>query len=115
MSRIPYSTASRYFFPNGKASLRCKCGSEAFQKFGTYFRDGNRIQRLKCKVCDTVLSDTSLRPLGNLRVPIEQAALVTGLLVEGMTVRGASRLTGLGSFSLPLRISPPLLKQIEMS
>jgi len=36
-------------------------------------------------------------------------------LVEGMTVRGASRLTGLGSFSLPLRISPPLLKQIEMS
>jgi len=75
--------------------VRCKCGSEAFQKFGTYVRDGNRIQRLKCKQCDAVTSDTSLRPLGSLRVSIEQATLVVGLLVEGMTIRGAARLTRL--------------------
>lgn len=75
--------------------MRCQCGSEAFQKFGTYYRDGNRIQRLKCKLCDAVTSDTALRPLGNLRVPIEQAVQVVSLLVEGMTIRGASRITRL--------------------
>lgn len=72
--------------------MRCTCGSEAFQKFGTYYRDGNRIQRLKCKQCDGITSDTALRPLGNLRVSLDDAVRVVELLIEGMTVRGASRI-----------------------
>jgi len=75
--------------------VRCSCGSEAWQKFGTYFRDGNRIQRLKCKQCGLVASDAAHRPLGNLRVPIDQAVKVISLLTEGMGIRGTSRVTGL--------------------
>ena len=75
--------------------MRCVCGSEAFQKFGTYYRDGQRIQRLKCKACELVTSDTSLRPLGSLRVPLEKATLIVRLLVEGNGIRGVSRITGL--------------------
>lgn len=71
------------------------CGSEAWQKFGTYYRDGNRIQRLKCKQCDRVTSDTTLRPLGSLRISLDQAVQVISLLAEGMGIRGTSRVTGL--------------------
>lgn len=41
------------------------------------------------------MSDTSLRPLGNLRVPFEQAVKVVSLLTEGMGIRGTSRVMGL--------------------
>jgi len=75
--------------------VQCKCGSEAFQKFGTYLREGVKIQRFKCKSCGDVFSDTSARPLLNLRVPFDQALRVVGLLVEGMGIRAASRVTGL--------------------
>jgi transposase-like protein len=72
--------------------VQCACGSEAWQKFGTYYRDGKRIQRLKCKVCEKVTSDTASRPLGSLRVSMEQAVQVVSLLTEGMGIRGTSRL-----------------------
>ena len=75
--------------------MKCTCGSEAWQKFGTYYRDGNRIQRLKCKQCERVTSDTAQRPLGSLRISLEQAVQVISLLAEGMGIRGTSRVTGL--------------------
>jgi transposase-like protein/IS1 family transposase len=56
-------------------------------------RHGN--QRLKCCLCGKRWTEERHKPLGEMRVPVESAKLALRLLVEGMSVRGTERTTGL--------------------
>lgn len=51
--------------------------------------------RRKCKDCGKVLSIVAPRPLGRMRISLENATLVLSLLAEGSSMRSASRVSGL--------------------
>jgi len=55
-------------------------------------RDGH--QRYRCKACDLTTSETPENPLAPMRIGMDRAVLVLGLLTEGMSIRAAERITG---------------------
>lgn len=55
-------------------------------------RQGNA--RRRCKTCGKVLSIVPARPLGRMRITLEQATLILSLLTEGSSIRSAERITG---------------------
>ena len=65
------------------------CQAEA-RKFGRD-RDGN--QRYQCRACRATFSDRPARPLGSMRIDLDRAVLVLQLLLEGMSVRAAMRVS----------------------
>ena len=73
-------------------NLRCK----KFGKFGP-----KRIQRYRCNACKKTFSEEHEKapkpqgPLGDMRISIEKAETVLGLLLEGMSVRSVTRVTGI--------------------
>ena len=69
--------------------IRCKHGTA--KRFGTYGKA--RIQRFRCKTCKATFT-THKRPLGRHYISSEQAARILELLMEGMSVRAVSRITG---------------------
>ena len=56
-------------------------------------RQGNA--RRRCKACGKVLSIVAPRPLGSLRISLEQATLALSCLTEGSSLRATSRVSGL--------------------
>jgi transposase-like protein/IS1 family transposase len=70
--------------------LRCK-HAEA-RRFGTYGR--KRIQRYRCPACNSTFSEPRQRPLGRHYTDPATAARIINLLLEGMSVRAVSRVTG---------------------
>lgn len=56
-------------------------------------RKGN--QRWKCRDCRVTFACNEERPLGKMRIDIEKATLVLNLLLEGMSIRAVSRITGM--------------------
>ena len=67
----------------------CKINMKKFGFFGK-----PRIQRYRCKQCGKCMSDIPERPLDDHRVPLDKAVQIIGMLVEGMSVRGCERLSG---------------------
>ncbi len=65
------------------------CQNEA-RRFGKD-RDGN--QRYQCLTCRKTFSDRPARLLGNMRLPVEKAVAVLQLLLEGVSVRAAMRIS----------------------
>ncbi len=71
-------------------ALACKCtntkknGKNAF---------GN--PRLKCKDCGRSWVVDRPKPIGNLRIPMDKAVLCLNLVLEGMSIRAASRISGI--------------------
>jgi len=65
------------------------CQTEA-RKFGRD-RDGN--QRYQCLTCRKTFADRPVRPLGDMRIDLDRAIQVLQLLVEGMSIRAAMRVT----------------------
>jgi transposase-like protein len=61
------------------------------KKFG---RDRKGVQRFRCNACRKTFSEVQDRPLGTMRLSIEKAIQVLQLLVEGVSVRSAERITG---------------------
>lgn len=55
-------------------------------------RHGN--QRHRCKSCGVTVTDAPKNPLAPMRLPMDRAVLVLSLLVEGMSIRAAERITG---------------------
>ena len=55
-------------------------------------RKGN--QRFRCKSCGTTFASDETRPLGDMRIDLDQAVMALNLLLEGMSVRATSRMTG---------------------
>ena len=58
-------------------------------------KDRNGNQRWKCRDCGATFASNEVRPLGDMRTDPEQAALALKLLLEGMSIRATSRITGL--------------------
>ena len=70
--------------------IRCKHAET--NKFGLYGR--YRIQRYRCPACKSTFSEPRYRPLGRHYLSTEKAAQIVELLMEGMSVRSVSRVTG---------------------
>jgi len=69
-----------------------KCQHETARKFGTYGRQ--KIQRYHCRSCGATFIAARRKPLGKHCLDFEKAAHIVSLLMEGVSVRGISRLTG---------------------
>jgi transposase-like protein/IS1 family transposase len=70
--------------------LRCQHGTA--KRFGTYGK--LRIQRFRCKSCHATFTQPRQRPLGRHYISTDKAAQIVTLLLEGMSVRAVSRVTG---------------------
>ena len=70
--------------------MNCPQCGERPQRFGKT-RDGQ--QRYRCAECQKTFSDP--KPLAAKKTPIDKATFALGLLLEGMSVRATSRMTGL--------------------
>ena len=70
--------------------IRCK-HTEA-KRFG-YNR--KRIQRYRCPACHSTFSEPRHNPLSGHYIEVAKATQVLTLMLEGMSVRAASRITGL--------------------
>jgi transposase-like protein/IS1 family transposase len=66
------------------------CQNEA-RKFG---RDRRGNQRYQCLTCRRTWTDLPARPLDEMRLLLDKAIFVLKLLTEGMSVRAASRVSG---------------------
>ena len=70
------------------------CGHPEFRTSG---KDRHGNTRYRCKICGkTWVEVVPVKPLGPMKVEVEKAKLVLRLLVEGSSIRGAARITGLG-------------------
>jgi transposase-like protein/IS1 family transposase len=70
--------------------IRCKHAET--KRFGFYGR--NKIQRFRCPACNSTFSESRKRPLGRHYIQTDKAAEIVTLLMEGMSVRAVSRVTG---------------------
>jgi transposase-like protein len=70
--------------------IRCK--HEEAKRFGTYGRQ--KIQRYRCPACKATFSEPRHKPLGRHYISTEKATQIVTLLLEGMSVRAVSRVTG---------------------
>jgi transposase-like protein/IS1 family transposase len=68
------------------------CNCEDYSKNGKS-RKGE--QRFRCKDCGRRWTETRIRPLDDMRIELDRAALAIQLLVEGSSIRSASRITKL--------------------
>ena len=70
--------------------LRCKHAEvKRFGFYGPY-----KIQRYRCPACKATFSEPRQKPLGRHYIQTEKAAQIIELLLEGMSVRSVSRITG---------------------
>jgi transposase-like protein/IS1 family transposase len=68
------------------------CKHENLSKHG---KDRKGCQRWKCRNCgSTVTNDSHQRPLGDMRFDLNKAVTILGMLLEGMSIRACSRITG---------------------
>lgn len=67
------------------------CSHTETKKHG---RDRNGHPRLRCKLCGATFTERA-KPLGDMRTSVKDAAAVLGMLLEGMSIRSASRVSGL--------------------
>ncbi len=70
--------------------IRCK--HHEAKRFGFYGR--RRIQRYRCPGCNATFSEPQKRPLGRHYTDPDKAGQIVNLLLEGMSVRAVSRITG---------------------
>jgi transposase-like protein/IS1 family transposase len=68
-----------------------KCQHTSVKKFGRYGR--HRIQRYRCTRCSATFSDCGPK-VGNHLLSVDEIARIVSLLVEGMSIRAISRITG---------------------
>ena len=71
--------------------IRPTCKHENRKKHG---RDRKGQQRFKCRKCGVTFASDEQRPLGDMRIDLDKASLVLGMLLEGMSIRACERLTG---------------------
>ena len=56
-------------------------------------RKGN--QRWKCSKCGATFTSDEQRPLGDMRIDLDDAVKVLGMLLEGMSIRACERICGM--------------------
>jgi transposase-like protein/IS1 family transposase len=67
-------------------SCRIQC-----KRFGKH---RNGLQRFRCKQCSKTYTEDHEQPLDAMRLPLDKAESVLQLLLEGMSIRSAERITG---------------------
>jgi len=78
--------------PTGVSAVQCPtCQAEA-RKFG---KDRKGNQRFQCTECSKTFSLAQPAPLGDMRIPLEDAVRCLHHLLEGVSVRATARLTGI--------------------
>lgn len=68
------------------------CGHMNTKKHG---KDRHGNQRWKCLNCGATFTSNEERPLGDMRTPLDDACRVLAMLLEGMSIRACSRITGI--------------------
>ena len=58
-------------------------------------KDRHGRQRWRCRRCGVGFFCDDERPLGNMRLSLDDAARVLGMLLEGLSIRACERLTGI--------------------
>jgi transposase-like protein len=78
-------------FPTSTAPVSCRtCGGPTIG----WGKDKEGNPRRFCKACKKSFGVIPARPLGRMRISLEQATAVVSLLVEGSSIRSAERITG---------------------
>lgn len=70
-----------------------KCEHQSIKRFGTYGKA--KIQRYRCKDCGATFTDTQPAKIGTHTTDLERVVQLFTLLLEGMSIRAASRVTGI--------------------
>ena len=68
-----------------------KCAHAEPQRFGTY--GAKKIQRYRCRDCGATFSTPQSKPLGRHLTDQETTARIVALLMEGVSIRAAARMT----------------------
>jgi len=71
--------------------MTCHSCRAACKRFG---RHRNGLQRFRCNQCRKTYTEDHQRPLDEMRLPVDKAMTVLQLLLEGMSIRSAERVTG---------------------
>ena len=69
-----------------------KCAHADPKRFGTY--GAQKIQRYRCRDCGATFSDPPPKTLGRHLTDLETVVHIIALLMEGVSIRAASRMTG---------------------
>ena len=69
-----------------------KCQHGTANRFGF---TKSKSQRYRCRNCGATFTDSPQKPLGRHTTDIDRAVMAFSLLTEGMSIRAASRITGL--------------------
>ena len=57
-------------------------------------KDRKGLQRFRCVPCNRTFTEYQDKPLEGMYLPLEKASMVLSMLLEGMSLRSVSRLTG---------------------
>jgi transposase-like protein/IS1 family transposase len=68
------------------------CAHPETKKFG---HDSYGNPRFRCKICGKTWTERQPKPLGSMKVPVDDAKMALRLLVEGNSIRSTERLTGI--------------------
>ena len=72
--------------------MTCHNCQTSCKRFGKH---RNGLQRFRCNQCRKTYTEDHQRPLDEMRLPVDRAVSVLQLLLEGMSVRSAERITGI--------------------
>lgn len=72
--------------------MTCHNCQSLCKRFGKH---RNGLQRFRCNQCKKTFTEERVRPLDDMRLPLDQAVRVLQLLLEGMSIRSAERITGI--------------------
>jgi transposase-like protein len=78
--------------------MLCPACQTETRKFG---KDRYGNQRFQCQACRKTFSDRPAKPLGEMRLPMDKAVQVLQLLLEGVSVRASTRITGVSKNTIP--------------
>jgi transposase-like protein/IS1 family transposase len=83
--------AIRLWF-QGESTVTCHYCRTTCKRFGKH---RNGLQRFRCNQCRKTFTEEHERPLDEMRLPLDRAVAVLQLLLEGMSIRSAERVTGI--------------------
>jgi transposase-like protein/IS1 family transposase len=82
--------ANRLWF-QGETTMTCHYCRTTCKRFGKH---RNGLQRYRCNQCARTFTEEHERPLDEMRLPLDRAVSILQLLLEGMSIRSAERVTG---------------------
>jgi transposase-like protein/IS1 family transposase len=81
-----------FLLKNKGKAMTCHYCKTTCERFGKH---RNGLQRFRCNQCSKTCTEEHERPLDDMRLPLDRAVSILQLLLEGMSVRSAERVTGI--------------------